>query len=172
MPKVRWQECPACQSRMRTENLEDEAALQSWFIRRIGDWLHARGRQLVGWDEILEGGVDGLNSHAVIMSWRVSISDILAAWHRLFGRKLTIHSMLYGVRVPVDALAVSNIHIVTTLRPLDVTYTRCYAHQAAARRASPAVCGRHGLGIKSSWHLRNTAVRLPCCCCMSDRCQC
>ena len=55
----------------RREGLEDEAALQSWFIRRIGDWLHARGRQLVGWDEILEGGVEGLTSNAIIMSWRV-----------------------------------------------------------------------------------------------------
>ncbi len=56
---------------MAAEGLSDEAALQSWFIRRIGDWLQARGRQLVGWDDILEGGVDGLASDAVIMSWRV-----------------------------------------------------------------------------------------------------
>jgi len=71
VPKARWQECRACQARMAAEGLSDEAALQSWFIRRIGDWLQARGRQLVGWDDILEGGVDGLASDAVIMSWRV-----------------------------------------------------------------------------------------------------
>ena len=60
---------------MAAEGLSDEAALQSWFIRRIGDWLHGRGRQLVGWDEILEGGVDGLASDDVVMSWRVRCDD-------------------------------------------------------------------------------------------------
>jgi N-acetyl-beta-hexosaminidase len=58
---------------MAAEGLDDEAALQSWFIRRIGDWLHVRGRQLVGWDEMLEGGVEGLASNAIVMSWRVRI---------------------------------------------------------------------------------------------------
>ena len=74
VPKARWQECQACQRRMVAEGLEDEAALQSWFIRRIGDWLQARGRQLVGWDEILEGGVESLTSDAIVMSWRVRFS--------------------------------------------------------------------------------------------------
>ena len=55
-PKERWRACPRCQARMEAEGLADEAALQSWFVRRIGRWLAARGRRLVGWDEILEGG--------------------------------------------------------------------------------------------------------------------
>ena len=82
VPKVRWQECEACQRRMAVEGLENEAALQSWFVRRIGDWLHARGRQLVGWDEILEGGIEGLTSDAVVMSWRVRCSH----------RRIDLHS--------------------------------------------------------------------------------
>ena len=66
-PKTRWRECPRCQERRKSENLPDEDALQSYFIRRIEEHLHARGRRLVGWDEILEGG---LPPRATVMSWR------------------------------------------------------------------------------------------------------
>lgn len=58
---------PAVQARMRALGIEDEEKLQSWFIGRIGRFLEARGRKLVGWDEILEGG---LPKGAMVMSWR------------------------------------------------------------------------------------------------------
>ena len=76
---------------MAAEGLEDEAALQSWFIRRIGDWLHARGRQLVGWDEMLEGGVQGLASDAVVMSWRVRDSVHHARQALQYARNCSAH---------------------------------------------------------------------------------
>ena len=67
VPKQRWQECAPCQALMRREGLQDEHELQSWFVRRIQAYLQGRGRRLIGWDEILEGGAD---RDAVIEVWR------------------------------------------------------------------------------------------------------
>ena len=66
-PKNRWKACPACQKVMKDNQLKDEHALQSYFIGQMDVWLTARGRKLIGWDEILEGG---LSSNAAVMSWR------------------------------------------------------------------------------------------------------
>ena len=65
--KSQWVKCPACQKRMKTEGLKSEKELQSYFIRRIEKFLNSKGRQLIGWDEILEGG---LAPNAAVMSWR------------------------------------------------------------------------------------------------------
>ena len=75
-PKPRWENCPDCQARIKAEGLEDEHELQSWFIRQIDAWLSERGRSLIGWDEILEGG---LAPNATVMSWRGSAGGIAAA---------------------------------------------------------------------------------------------
>ena len=75
-PKVRWKECPKCQARISEEGLADEHELQSWFIRRIEKYLLAEGRRLIGWDEILEGG---LAPNATVMSWRGTDGGIAAA---------------------------------------------------------------------------------------------
>ena len=75
-PKTRWQACPACQARIKAEGLADEHELQSWFIKQIAAWLDERGRKLIGWDEILEGG---LAENATVMSWRGSDGGIAAA---------------------------------------------------------------------------------------------
>ena len=75
-PKGRWEACPKCQARIKAEGLRDEHELQSWFIRQIEGWLNERGRNLVGWDEILEGG---LAPNATVMSWRGSDGGIAAA---------------------------------------------------------------------------------------------
>ncbi len=61
-----WKTCPKCQARMKREGLNNESELQSYFIRRIEKFLNSHGRTLVGWDEILEGGVA---PNAVVMSW-------------------------------------------------------------------------------------------------------
>ena len=65
--KPQWKGNPAIQQRMRTLGLKDEHELQSWFIRQMDTFLTARGRRMVGWDEILEGG---LAEGATVMSWR------------------------------------------------------------------------------------------------------
>ncbi|WP_341837710.1 family 20 glycosylhydrolase [Chitinophaga pollutisoli] len=75
-PKVRWEKCPKCQARMKAEGLRDEHALQSYFIRRMEKWLNEKGRQIIGWDEILEGG---LAPNATVMSWRGIEGGIAAA---------------------------------------------------------------------------------------------
>ncbi len=75
-PKVRWKASPLAQEIIRREGLKDEHGLQSWFVRRIDRWLSDRGRRLVGWDEILEGG---LAPGATVMSWRGTSGGIEAA---------------------------------------------------------------------------------------------
>lgn len=75
-PKTRWHDCAQCQARLKAEDLADEHALQSYFIRRIEAYLNSRGRQIIGWDEILEGG---LAPNATVMSWRGEAGGIAAA---------------------------------------------------------------------------------------------
>jgi len=66
-PKVRWHECDKCQTRIHSENLADEHELQTWFIDHIGSYLTTKGKTIIGWDEILEGG---LPEGAAVQSWR------------------------------------------------------------------------------------------------------
>ncbi|MBC8386158.1 MAG: family 20 glycosylhydrolase, partial [Candidatus Cloacimonetes bacterium] len=65
--KTFWKECPKCQKRIADEDLKDENELQSWFIRRIEKFLLSKGKKLIGWDEISEGG---LTKDATVMCWR------------------------------------------------------------------------------------------------------
>lgn len=75
-PKTRWEKCPLCQKRIKEEGLKDENELQSYFISRIEKFLISKDRKLIGWDEILEGG---LASEATVMSWRGTDGGIEAA---------------------------------------------------------------------------------------------
>jgi hexosaminidase len=74
--KEKWKASPAIQARIRDLGLAGEDELQSWFIRQMDAFLTARQRRLVGWDEILEGG---LAENAVVMSWRGTKGGIAAA---------------------------------------------------------------------------------------------
>jgi hexosaminidase len=75
-PKTRWKVCPKCQERMKIEGLKDEMELQSYFIKRVERFLDSKGRRLIGWDEILEGGIA---PEATVMSWRGMQGGIDAA---------------------------------------------------------------------------------------------
>ena len=75
-PKGHWQKCPVCQAKMKAENLKNEMELQSYFIKRIEKFINAKGRRMIGWDEILEGG---LAPNATVMSWRGMAGGIAAA---------------------------------------------------------------------------------------------
>src|SRR5688572_12666652 len=75
-PKANWKRCPQCQARMKANNLKDEHELQSYFIQRMEKYLNGKGRTLIGWDEILEGG---LAPNAIVMSWRGEEGGIAAA---------------------------------------------------------------------------------------------
>lgn len=75
-PKENWHRCPNCQKRMLENKLKDEHELQSYFIQRMEKYLNSKGRTLMGWDEILEGG---LAPNAMVMSWRGEKGGIEAA---------------------------------------------------------------------------------------------
>ncbi|RSK48903.1 glycoside hydrolase family 20 protein [Hymenobacter rigui] len=66
-PKTRWHNCPKCQARMKAEGLKDEHELQSYFVQRMEKFVNSKGKSIIGWDEILEGG---LAPNAAVMSWR------------------------------------------------------------------------------------------------------
>lgn len=68
-----WKACPKCQKRMKEEGLKDESELQSYMIARIEKYLNDKGREIIGWDEILDGG---LAPNATVMSWRGT-----GGWH-------------------------------------------------------------------------------------------
>lgn len=90
-PKTRWKACARCQQRMQALSLKDEHDLQSYFIQRIEKYLNSKGRDIIGWDEILEGG---LAPNATVMSWRGEEGGIMAAQqkHRVI---MTPESYLY-----------------------------------------------------------------------------
>ncbi len=75
-PKERWETCPKCQEAIQKNGLQDPHELQSHFVRRIEAYLNRKGRRLIGWDEILEGG---LAPNATVMSWRGISGGIQAA---------------------------------------------------------------------------------------------
>ncbi len=66
-PKFRWEHCEKCQKRMKQEKLKNEAELQTYFIERVAAFLSKKGKRIIGWDEILEGGIP---ADAMIQSWR------------------------------------------------------------------------------------------------------
>jgi len=74
--KARWKECKLCQQRIKDEKLANEGELQSYFIRRVERFLNYHSKKLIGWDEILEGG---LAPEATVMSWR----GLMAEWRQL-----------------------------------------------------------------------------------------
>jgi hexosaminidase len=74
--KAGWRNSPEAQAVMKRRGLEDEDRLQSYFVKRIGRFLASRGKRMIGWDEILEGG---LAENAIVMSWRGESGGIEAA---------------------------------------------------------------------------------------------
>ncbi|MGV3697019.1 beta-N-acetylhexosaminidase [Flavobacterium sp.] len=75
-PKTRWKSCPNCQKLIKDKGLKDEHELQSYFVQRIEKFVNSKGRKIIGWDEILEGG---LAPNAAVMSWRGTEGGIAAA---------------------------------------------------------------------------------------------
>ena len=71
-----WEKCPKCKMRMQKEHLKNQEELQSYFVKRVAAMVQKRGKQVIGWDEILEGG---LAPEAIVMSWRGMKGGIEAA---------------------------------------------------------------------------------------------
>ena len=74
--KSAWKACTKCQARMKAAGLQNEEQLQSYFIGRIEKFVNSKGRKIIGWDEILEGG---LAPNAAVMSWRGEAGGVQAA---------------------------------------------------------------------------------------------
>ena len=75
-PKLRWQNCHHCQMKIKELGLKDEHELQSYFVKRMEKFINSKGKKIIGWDEILEGG---LAPNATVMSWRGIEGGITAA---------------------------------------------------------------------------------------------
>lgn len=77
-PTYNWERCPKCQKRIQEEGLKNEHELQGYFIKRMENYLQKHGKQIIGWDEILEGGI---SNKAIVQSWRGMEGGIEAAKH-------------------------------------------------------------------------------------------
>jgi len=75
-PKVKWETCPHCKKRMKDQKLKNTHELQRYFIQRMEKYVNSKGKKIIGWDEILEGG---LAPNATVMSWRGEDGGIAAA---------------------------------------------------------------------------------------------
>jgi hexosaminidase len=139
-PRGRWRACPKCQERIRREGLADENALQSWFVRKLEGMLDRRGRRLVGWDEILEGG---LAPKATVMSWRGTSGGVAAARQGHDAIMCpTSHCYLdYGQspRRLAEPLA----------QPLVTTLRKAYSFEPVPPEL-PAAAARHVLGLQGN----------------------
>ncbi len=78
--KTNWKKCPDCQRRMRTKGLKTEEALQAWFTHQMEEFFNANGKEMIGWDEIIEGG---LSETSTVMWWR--------SWSKNASREATAH---------------------------------------------------------------------------------
>nr|WP_195461607.1 beta-N-acetylhexosaminidase [Alistipes sp. D31t1_170403_E11] len=116
-PRVRWKECPDCQARLAAEGLKDESGLQAYLTCRIGRYLASKGRRLIGWDEILEGGPA---PDAVVMSWRGTKGGIAAArqQHEVI---MTPSTYLYFDKKATDSYD-EPVSLSSSLLPLEKIY--------------------------------------------------
>ena len=93
--KYHWERCPLCQSKMKEENIPDEEHLQSYFMRRIGQHVQSRGKEVMGWDEITNGEIpDG----AIIFGWEAKGKKALKATSQGHRVVMTPAQILYLIR--------------------------------------------------------------------------
>lgn len=138
-PKDQWKNDPTEQAKIKDLGLVDEHGLQSWFIRQMDSFLTAKGRRLIGWDEILEGG---LAENAAVMSWRGTAGGITAAQQ---GHDVvmspTSHMYLdyYQSRDPREPLAIGGF----------VPLEKVYSFEPVPTEIEPAQA-RHILGVQGN----------------------
>jgi hexosaminidase len=127
-PKDRWKACPKCQARIKAEGLKDEHELQSYVIRRIEKYLDSKGRRLIGWDEILEGG---LPPKATVMSWR--------------GMKGAIEAATSGH----DYVATPTSHCYLDYKPKDISLEKAYSLEPVPKELTPGQAA-HCIGVQGN----------------------
>jgi hexosaminidase len=137
--KDQWQKSPQVQQRMRELGISSEAALQGYFTARIGKFLAAHGRRLIGWDEILEGGVP---ADATVMSWQGEAGGVAAA-----------RAGHDGVMAPSPLMCFDHVqsdsHAEPPGRPDVVSLHDVYAYEPIPRELDAAQA-RHVLGAQAN----------------------
>ena len=128
VPKTAWKHCLHCQARMKAEGLKNEEELQSYFMRRMEKVVEAKGRRLVGWDEILEGG---LAPGATVMSWRGTKGGVAAA------------------QMGHDVVMTPNPYTYFDYTYQTTPTEKVYSYNPAATGFSPEMA-RHILGVQAS----------------------
>lgn len=123
-PKDHWKKCPRCQARIKAEGLKNENELQSYFVKRMGKFLTGKGRQLMGWSEIVEGG---LAPEATVQSW--------------LDPKLAVPAAQGGHDV------VMSTHTDCYLNYLGTSLEKCYAFEPTPPGLTPEAA-RHILGLE------------------------
>ncbi|HVU81946.1 MAG TPA: family 20 glycosylhydrolase, partial [Rhodanobacteraceae bacterium] len=103
VPEGVWADCAACQQLAQANGLQGEAGLHSWFVRRIQAYLAGKGKALVGWDEIMEGGMD---SQAVVEVWRGPQEAAKAIAN---GNRVIIASPFY-LDTPIDRMTLQDLY--------------------------------------------------------------
>lgn len=105
--KTNWKKCPDCQKRMRDNNLSTEEELQSWFIHRMEAVINAKGKQMIGWDEIIEGG---LSPTATVMWWRSWSADAPARATALGNDVILTPNAQFYLDYAEDSNSIPNIY--------------------------------------------------------------
>ncbi len=114
--KSNWKACPLCKERIGKEGLKDELELQSYCIRRIEKFINAHGKKLIGWEEILEGG---LSENATVMSWRGTESGVesIRMHHDVIMTPSTCYYLDFAQDAPYKEPIAFNAYL-----PLEVVY--------------------------------------------------
>ena len=149
VPKTKWKACPDCQKAIRQNGLKDEEELQSWFIRRVEKILNARGKKLIGWDEITEGG---LSPTATVMFWRGS-GDGTTSWSH--------EGLLQSIIRANDVIMSPTSHCYFDYSYETTPTNRVYGLQPVPGGASPEEAARI-LGVQANFwsHLDRTEPRM------------
>lgn len=135
--KANWLKCSHCQERMRAEGLKDVYELQSYCIRRMDSFISAHGKKMIGWDEILEGG---LSENATVMSWRGTEGGLesIKKGHDVIMTPNTYYYLDYGQDSPFKEPVAFNTYL-----PLE----RVYSYEPEAEIESGA---SHLLGVQGN----------------------
>ena len=124
--KSAWKTCPDCQRRMKEEGLNSLDELQSYLIRRIEKFVNSKGRDIIGWDEILEGG---LAPNATVMSWRGTSGGIKAikAGHDVVmtpGELYLDHTQDAPFKEPISIGGYGSLQVTYDFNPVDPSLTQ------------------------------------------------
>jgi hexosaminidase len=138
-PKDAWKVCPKCQARIKALGLKDEHELQSYFVQRMEKHINKKGKILIGWDEILEGG---LAPNATVMSWRGEKGGIEAAKqnHHVIMTPTTYVYLDYGQKKPEDSLVIGGF------LPLE----KVYSYEPYPKELSPEQAQKYILGAQGN----------------------